>query len=167
MAALSWSNVDYFTRNIGTIISGGLTASEADDLLASMRQANNAGDWTWPTGDDFRRIAELDGHPEVTGVDSTIVDAVETALAAAISVIARQKDLPVYPVDSDGNPDPAGDPPAIGADVFLATILHANKLYRQIQAPDGAWGSGDGISTPVGLAFDAVVWGLLWEPPSL
>lgn len=167
MTLLSWSHVDYFTRNIGTVVSGTLSASDADSLLDSMRRANNADEWTWPNGDDFRRVAELDGHPEITGVDSSNVDAVEVALAGAISIIARMKDLPVYPVDADGNPDPEGDPPAIGADVFLATILHAHKLYRQIQAPDGAWGSGDGISSPVGLAFDAIVYSLLWEPPSL
>lgn len=163
---ISWSHVDYFTRNIGTLISGPLTAGTGEDLLASMRRANNADEWTWPTGDDLRRFAELDGHPEITGSDASNPDAVEIAVAAAVSMIARQKGLPVLAEDEDGNVDPSGTSPAIGADTFLATLLHAHKLYRLGLAPDGSWGFGDEASSTL-MAFDPVVYALLWEPPSL
>lgn len=150
---VSWSNVDYFTRNIGTLLTGPLTASSetVDELLAHML-ATNGPTVPWPTAGDVRAWAEIDGHPEVSGTDSTNPRALEWATSAAVARVAKLKGLPVLPVDADGNVDTDGDPVTVDPDIWLAVVIQAARWYRR----DEVSGELDG---------DVAV--LLEEPPSL
>ncbi len=160
---VSWSNVDYFTRNIGTLISGPSATSTATvaELLEHMCSSNGPDAWTWPTAADVAEWTEAAGHPEVTGGDSSRPKALEMATAAAVNRVATLKGIPVLPVDADGAVDPAGEQVLIEARVYLATCLLAARLYDRRTSPDGP-------SNPwTGTDLDPEVVYLLDEPPSL
>lgn len=151
----SGSNADYFTRNILTYVppywATGLGETDVDELLANIC-ATNGPKAPWPTERDVRAWAEIDGHPDVSGTDSTNPQALVWATRAAVSRIATLKGLPVLPVDADGAVDPEGDPVEIEPHVWLAVVMQAARWYRR----DDISGELDG---------DVAV--LLEEPPSL
>lgn len=166
MAAVSWSNVDYFTRNIGTIISGSVTSTATvAELLEHMCATNGPAVWTWPTADQVREFARLDGHPEVSGADTVDVYALEIATAAATARIARAKGLTVRPVDTDGAVDNSAEPVTIDPDIHLAALLLAARFYDRRDTPEGPDKSG----RPWGhfVEIDPDIAFLLEEPPSL
>lgn len=161
MTWLSWSHIDYFTRNIGTLLSGPSAASAAtiDELLAHIA-SSNATKLTWPSADEVGKIIGASGHPEITGADPANVLALEMSTAAAVTRIGKLKGIPIRPVDADGAVDEAADPVEIDADIWLATVLLASRLYDRRDDPDRA-------PTPGAMGLDPDIEFLLEEPPSL
>lgn len=158
------SNADYFTRNIVTYmppywLTSAVSTSTVDELLAHIA-TSNATKFTWPTAGEVGAIIEASGHPEITGADPARPLALEMATAAAVTRIGKLKGIPVRPVDADGAVDEAGDPVEIDADVWLATVLLAARLYDRRDDPDRT-------PTPGAMGLDPDIEFLLEEPPSL
>ena len=162
MTLLSWSNVDYFTRNIVTRVGGTLTSVDDTTLLDALRTSNEADQWTWPTDADVVEFGQLDGHAEITGTDSSNAMAVSMARNAAVSRVSTWMGIPVRPVDADGVADPDGAAVPITPAIFLATVMLALQFYTS----DGfSAGGGEGGSPE--LALDPRISTLLMGPPSL
>lgn len=162
------SHLDYFTRNILTARPG--YRSSVADLDVDVDQVlgwGSAQRVRWPTADDVRNWSRTDGHTAITRTDSTAVDALEWAVAAAVDLVAGRTGFGVRPVDADGVFDPDAEAVLVPPRVHLAAVMMAARLYRRKDSAEGIYGTSEVAGGIAIKGLDPDVERLLELPPSL